>query len=587
MNKRLTPWIVLGSAALIVALPFLFRLESEVQDWRPGDPVVVIISPHNEAIRHEFGHAFSAWHKEHYGRPARVDWRVIGGTSEIMRYLEAEFLASYRAWWRREGQSWSQALAQRVLDRQPPPHPGDGATPRDLEEWDLARRAHAVFRELDDAQAFGVGIDLFYGGGTFDYTVAARSGLLVDPWSGGPPPEGLFSNPVSGVLIPEEMGGEVWRTPLFFGVALSTFGICYNFDRVAELGVAHAPRTWRDLADPRYARQVGVGDPTKSGSLAKAFEMLIQEQCHIAVREAGYSEDDVDRLEALLLTDPEAVPQAYHAAIEDGWERGLSLARLIGANARYFTDSAGRVPIDVSMGNAAAGLAIDFFGRYQAEVSRRPDGRPVMAYVTPAGGSSVSADPIALLRGSPNRETAVRFIEFVLGEEGQKLWNYRPGTPGGPRRYALRRMPIRRDFYPSDDPVADAVSRRHAEYCSDPLRDEDVDPYRLAGRFTYRSRWTGRHFAAIRVLVRVMCMDAGDELKEAWAEINRAGGPERNPEAVAMLHRMPLEPEPVTWASAPDLVRRYSAMELSREWTLFFRNSYREALQAAQGEGGP
>jgi hypothetical protein len=28
-----------------------------------------------------------------------MDWRVIGGTSEIGRYLESETQASFRAWW--------------------------------------------------------------------------------------------------------------------------------------------------------------------------------------------------------------------------------------------------------------------------------------------------------------------------------------------------------------------------------------------------------------------------------------------------------------------------------------------------------
>ena len=107
--------------------------------------------------------------------------------------------------------------------------------------------------------------------------------------------------------------------------------------------------------------------------------------------------------------------------------------RRIGANARYFTDSASKVPIDVSTGDAAAGLAIDFYGRYQAETSKAPDGAYRMQYVTPEGGSSVSADPISLLRGAPHRELAVRFIEFVLAPEGQRLWTYAPGTRGGPQ----------------------------------------------------------------------------------------------------------------------------------------------------------
>ena len=46
--------IVLVSA-MVIALPFLFRQASQVSDWQPGDPELVVITPNNEAIRFEFG----------------------------------------------------------------------------------------------------------------------------------------------------------------------------------------------------------------------------------------------------------------------------------------------------------------------------------------------------------------------------------------------------------------------------------------------------------------------------------------------------------------------------------------------------
>ncbi|HPC20566.1 MAG TPA: iron ABC transporter substrate-binding protein, partial [Kiritimatiellia bacterium] len=85
--------------ALIVALPFLFRRETGVREWKPGDPVLVIITPMNEAIRHEFAMGFSRWHAQRHGAPVKVDWRNIGGTTEISRYLTSEFVSSFRAWW--------------------------------------------------------------------------------------------------------------------------------------------------------------------------------------------------------------------------------------------------------------------------------------------------------------------------------------------------------------------------------------------------------------------------------------------------------------------------------------------------------
>src|SRR5260221_447862 len=58
---------------------------------------------------------------------------------------------------------------------------------------------------------------------------------------------------------------------------------------------------------------------------------------------------------------------AYNRAIAAGWKRGMSDLLKIAANARYFADSSPLVPIDVSRGEAAAGVAIDFYARVTEE----------------------------------------------------------------------------------------------------------------------------------------------------------------------------------------------------------------------------
>lgn len=210
-----------------------------------------------------------------------------------------------------------------------------------------------------------------------------------------------------------------------------------------------------------------------------------------------------------------------------------------------------------------------------------------MFYVTPAGGSSVSADPISLLRGAPHRELAVRFMTFVLRPEGQRLWTYATGTPGGPAKFALRRLPIRRDFYPSDDPVIQAAADRHARFAVDDLGDPAVNPYALAREFTYRPRWTARHFNVHRDLIRAMCLDSAHELKQAWEMIVAHGGPDALPEAMAALQRLPDTPAPITWRTARTVTRSVPRIDYMREWTVFFRRSYAEARRLA-GEGrGP
>lgn len=595
--------------AAIVALPFLLR-EKETQGatggWHDGDPVLVIVTPHNEAIRYEFERGFSRWHQAKYGKAVKIEWRAIGGTTEIMRYLSSEYASAAKAWWTRDlKKNWPDNATESVTAGSPP------ASPELLE-------VYKKFRETDDPEAFSARIDLFFGGGQFDHSIAADQGLSVPPWKTGEEPAGLFVDAATGVtLIPQRLSGETWRMPTLFGNVISTFGICYNLDRLRELHVSRPPMAWEDLADPVYFGQVGAADPSKSGSVAKAFEMMIHQRMHDTVRNAGYSEKQIADFEQQIAAYtkaqgpkykrgdlPPAVPGAYQDAVERGWLDGIHLVQRIGANARYFTDSAPKVPIDVSEGDAAVGMSIDFYGRFQAQSTRGPSGVERMVYLTPAGGSSVSCDPISLLRGagggadtatarSERREVAKRFIEFVLSEDGQRLWTYRPGESGGPEKFALRRLPIRRDFYPSTNPVIQKRHEEHLKHAADDLASPAVDPFTLAEKFTYYPRWTGSHFGFHREIIRVMCVDAGDELKEAWHTIIDAGGPARQPAAVGKLQSLPQVKLydratktdidiTLTWRTAPDVLKKYDKLEYTRKWTIAFRDSYWAAKEAVR-----
>ena len=594
MLKNLSILLV---AALVCALPFALRPARDAGRWREGDPVLVVVSPHIASIREEFAKGFSKWHAERFGEPVRIDWRNIGGTTEIMRYLQGEYAASFRAWARREGV----AAADAALAPRRPEDPAAAAA------WD-------AFRAHDDPADFGCKIDVFFGGGTYDHGAAESQGLTVPPWPEGEVPAGLFEDDDGATMIPEGLGGEVWRGKAFFSAVLSGFGICANPDRLVELGVTNAdgtarqPRAWRDLADPRLVGQVAVTDPTKSGSIAKAFEMILHSTCRDFVLSAGFTPEQIEANEAAIREGREPPfadagrtsqaaspatcdlrPATYQQTVEDGWLAGIHLLQRIGANARYFTDAAGKPPQDVSAGDAAAGVCIDFYGRVQAETTRTAEGVDRLLYVTPRGGSSISGDPISLLRGAEHRALGVRFIEYVLSEDGQKLWNGKPGTPGGPEKHALRRLPIRRDFYPdAENPAIDARARARAGTTSDDLLDPAVDAYELAGAFTYEPRWTAAHFSFLRSFVRAMCMDSGEELRAAWRAILAHGGPEACPEAMALLGRMPDEPYAINWANVtaarkdPSLAKGLSPTDLQTEWTKFFRRSYAEARAAAE-----
>jgi ABC-type glycerol-3-phosphate transport system substrate-binding protein len=163
-------------------------------------------------------------------------------------------------------------------------------------------------------------------------------------------------------------------------------------------------------------------------------------------------------------------------------------------------------------------MCIDYYGRFQAEAAAAAGSPGRVAFAPARGETSINADPIALLRGAPHRELGIAFIEFVLSDEGQKLWSFRRGVPGGPERYALRRLPI--------------VPRLYDHAFDADRADPDERPYEEAREFVYHRAWTGPLFGALNFVVRVMCVDPERELQEAYAALAAAGFP---PEATALF----------------------------------------------------
>lgn len=417
----------------IIALPLALRQETHTASPSSADDTLVILTPHTESIQQEFGEAFAAHWKATTGRTVYLDWRSPGGMSEIRMVIDAGYKAA-------------------------------AETGRD-----------------------GMGADLLFGGGEPDFADQARKGHLAPlqvfdrhpEWFG---PDGP---------IRETFSGERFFPPdrVWVGTCLAQFGICHNPDAIKRLGIS-APVTWDDLGDPQLCGHIALSDPSKSGSVARSFELVVQSKMKQTIETKDSNKD---------------------IALATGWEEGLRLVQRMAANARYFTDSGSRIPQEVAQGNAAAGMSIDLYGRsFQADLRTR-DGRPRVVWHAPPGGTTLSADPIGVLRGAPHPELAQAFAAFCLSPAGQVLWFAKVGTPGGPRHRALHRLPIRSDVYTPEN-LARAT-------------DSGLDPYRTGELLAYDRELTGRAFNTLRRIVRVMCIDPHDEMKSAWAAIIRAGMP--------------------------------------------------------------
>jgi ABC-type Fe3+ transport system substrate-binding protein len=542
MAKRALLLLVLVAT---VALPFVLRPKKPAPVH--ADATLVIITPHNEAIRYEFGLAFERWYKQQTGKTVFVDWRVIGGTSEIARYLDGAYTAAFQNYWTATlKRAWSGGVQQAFDNPQVVP----GSDPVKDTPAEAARRAFL-------ASDVDCGLDLFFGGGPYDFVREARLGHIVDCGVLARHPEWFTED-----VIPRFYAGEEYwdRQGRWVGTVLSNYGILYNKEAYARLGLKDPPRAWRDLQDPRLLGGVALADPTKSSSMAKAFENVIQQEMQ-------------ERLMALMvaaarisaLDEKATVDQAVH----EGWIEGLRRVQLISANARYFTDSSQKVPIDVAAGDCAAGMCIDFYGRQEAEAVRRRGGSDRLAFITPAGGTVCSVDPIALLRGAKDREVALAFIDWVLSLDAQKLWNFKPGTPGGPVQYALRRMPVRRDFYARPD---------WKQFCSDP----EVSPFEEKKQLIYHDEWTGRLFQELAFIIRVMCQDTQPELVDAWRAIIKAGKPDAAMAALQDMSAVDYDKAAGEVAAALNSPNKIDALRLARRLGDHFREQYRHAAELAR-----
>src|SRR5437899_2652499 len=93
---RLSRAAIFVALALILGVPFALRPASEKRAAGPVETLVVI-TPHVPQIRAEFARGFDAWHRRRYGSGVAIDYRVPGGTSEILTQLESQFLAAAKA----------------------------------------------------------------------------------------------------------------------------------------------------------------------------------------------------------------------------------------------------------------------------------------------------------------------------------------------------------------------------------------------------------------------------------------------------------------------------------------------------------
>lgn len=298
----------------------------------------------------------------------------------------------------------------------------------------------------------GIGIDLFWGGGVDPYIALASEGLFV-PYQ--------VEAPANLSKIPKTLGGIPMYDSQYrwYGTALSGFGIIYNKVLLNQKGFPE-PKTWEDLTDPKLKGWISSAG-FESGSTHMMYEIMLQ----------GY-----------------------------GWDKGLKIATLLGANVKSFPASSGAVPKAVSSGDVAYGLAIDFYA--WAEINSV--GADKIGYVLPAKLTTINPDSIAILKGAPNMVVAKRFVSWVLTEPAQKLWMQKVGSVGGPTKKPLGRMCVIPDLY-TKIPASDNIV--------------PVNPFQVTEQLAYNASKGSLRWSLVTDLLTSTIVDVHQTLSSAWGDI--------------------------------------------------------------------
>jgi len=298
----------------------------------------------------------------------------------------------------------------------------------------------------------GTGIDVLYGGGVDPFRELEKDGLLTR------------YNPPADILdqIPAQLNGTEIFDPdhEWFGAALSGFGIITN-ERVRQAVGLPEVRTWADLTDPRLAGWISASDPRASGSALAIYEIILQ---------------------------------SY------GWEKGWAVLMEMSGNVRNFLSSSAASAVEVGVGDAAYGVAIDTYGQTQAGYY----GSGNVSFVLPEGQTVITPDSIAILKNPPHPELARHFVEFALSREGQLLWMLPKGSPGGAMHSVINRMSVVPALY---DELAGVT----------PIL---TNPFKMRSDFVYSAQLGSKRRAILSVLIAAWMIDTHDILAPAWKALH-------------------------------------------------------------------
>lgn len=159
------------------------------------------------------------------------------------------------------------------------------------------------------------------------------------------------------------------------GCCLTPYGVVWHPRLLRRAGM-EAIRDWDDLLDCRLKGQIAQATPDRSSSNHASYEVLLQLQ---------------------------------------GWQKGWEWGQRLGANTGIFVARSRDVPTVVAKGEFTVGFAVPAYMAFEDLLEGHD-----LKYLTPTAGF-VTPEPLAVITGGRNPRAARAFIQFILGDEGQKV----------------------------------------------------------------------------------------------------------------------------------------------------------------------
>ncbi|SEH62547.1 ABC-type Fe3+ transport system, substrate-binding protein [Paracoccus alkenifer] len=380
----------------------------------------------------------------------------------------------------------------------------------------VSRNTNAAVSHLQETRSANT-IDLMWASAPDAFEVLKEEGLLakVDVQSEG---------------IPDQIGGYPINDPdgSYYGFAASGYGIMYN-TRYVQANDLPVAEEWDDLKRAEYNGHVAMSSPSRSGTTHLTVETLLQ---------------------------------------GEGWDEGWATWKWISGNMNTVTERSFGVPDAVNSGATGFGIVIDFFG-----LASKASGFPV-ELVYPSVTAIVPAN-IGVLANAPNEEGAVKFVEFLLSPEGQKVL----------LNPAIMRLPVNPEAY------ADAP-----ENFPNPF-SEDFAP----GAIEFDVDVSGARYTLVNSLFDVLVTYRMDDLRAAVSAVQKAEAAHADSgndeaaaliaEARALVEAMPINAEQSLDASFtgaftisradPDTEVVGRQAEIEQEWDRFAVENYRQAKKLA------